>query len=171
MLIPAIHEGQVQGEQKEALSTFPRCTVENVAVTRLEQPPVGKKLRGGYHRLAQVYDVVRKSKKPNYRGCRIQLVSQLNLPEWRKIEQVILDRSLLDMLSFSFPVGFEGDMVLLAGCENHGSATRFPTDITKFFKKELGFGAAVGPFSIPPFYPWNRLNPLMSSYEIPSRGG
>ena len=100
-----------------------------MAVTRLQRPPVGKELRGGYPRLAQLYDVVRKSKKPNYRGCRIQLDSQLNLPEWRKIERVISDKSLVDMLSFGFPVGFEGDTVPLAACENHRSATRFPSDI------------------------------------------
>ena len=162
VFIPEVCEGRTQGEQKEVLPKFPKCTVNNKAVVKLQRPPVGKELRGGYPRLAQVYDAVSKSKRPNYRGCRIQLDSQLNLPEWVKDERVISDKSLVDMLSFGFPVGFEGSTVPSAGCDNHGSAIRFPADISRFFEKELSFGAIVGPFIKPPFYPWNRVNPLMS---------
>ena len=115
VFIPEVCEGQTQGEQKEVLSKFPKYTVNNKTVVKLQRPPVGKELRGGYPRLAHVYDAVSKSKRPNYRGCRIQVDSQLNLPEWRKVEQVISDKSLVDMLSFGFPVGECGDPLGLVG--------------------------------------------------------
>ena len=75
---------------------------------------------------------------------------------------MISDGSLMDMLQYGFPVGFEGGVRPRESLSNHSSAVKFPSDIKKFLEKECGLGAMLGLFQEPPFQGWDRVNPLMS---------
>ena len=103
----------------------------------------------------------------NYRGARIPLVHQINIPEWRKVVDIIKDKSLPDMLEFGFPSGHLSTEVPTVGLTNYASATRNPSHIHAFLGKETGLSAMVGPFREAPFVQWFRSNPLITR---PKRG-
>ena len=69
-------------------------------------------LRSQYPGWASTYERVSQSATPNYRGPRIPVESKLNIPAWRERAHLISDGSLIDMLQYGFPVGFESVKVV-----------------------------------------------------------
>ena len=141
------------------LSRFPLCPGDSSGKVELERPRVADVLSSTYPGLAGIYDRVRMSATPNYRGCNIPVPSGLNIQAWRPRAGFIKDKSLIDMLECGFPTGFTGNTVPRQNLLNHGSGVRYPADISKFLEKECRLGAMMGPFTAPPFREWNRLNP------------
>ena len=125
----------------------------------LVRPQAAMALRRAQPRLSQIYSVVRDSGLPNYRECRRRVPIGLNIAEWRRSEHLLSDGSLVDMLAFGFPVGYEEGSRPAEGCSNHWSA--LSVDIVHSVQK-VGLGAMVGPFKQSPFEGWDRQNPLMT---------
>ena len=133
----------------------------------LSRPRAKSVVSSSYPGLADIFDRVRASARPNYRGCKIPVPSGLNIQAWRRKASLISDNSLIDMLECGFPAGFTGGTVPRENLVNHVSAVRYPADVKKFLEKECRLGAMMGPFVEPPFRGWNRVNPLMTR---PKRG-
>ena len=147
---------------RQQLSRFPQCPGQSEGLAKLDRPRAGGALCSTYPGLAGIYDRVRMSAKPNYRGCKIPVPSGLNIPAWRRKADLIKDASLIDMLECGFPAGFTGSSIPRQGVANHGSGTKFPEDVRQYLGKECRLGAMLGPFAAPPFQGWNRLNPIMT---------
>ena len=157
----------VAGVRVQQLPRFPHCPGQSVDRVVLSRPRAKSVVSSSYPGLADIYDRVSTSARPNYRGCKIPVPSGLNIQAWRRKASLISDNSLIDMLECGFPAGFTGGMVPRENLVNHGSAVRYPTDVKKFLEKECRLGAMMGPFVEPPFRGWNRVNPLMTR---PNRG-
>ena len=155
------------GSEGIQLPRFPDCPGEANHSVALDRPSPSKVLSSWYPGLADIYNRVRLSGKPNYRGSRIAVHSGLIIEAWRRRSHLIKDKSLVDMLEFAFPVGFTGDRKPAEGLPNHGSAVRFPDSIEQFLEKEVRLQAMMGPFKDKPFVGWDRVNPLMTR---PKRG-
>ena len=153
---------RVDSEEKNQLPRFPSCPGPGAGKMRLQRPRAGEQLRRQFPGWARVYSQVRESATPNYRGVKIPLESGLNIEAWRKRAHLISDGSLIDMLQYGFPVGFEGEVRPKESLPNHGSAVKFPGDIRRFIDKECTLKAMIGPFKQAPFPGWDRVNPLMS---------
>ena len=64
----------------------------------LSRPEAKNGVSSSYPLLAGIYDRVRVSAKPNFRGCKIPVPSGLNIQAWRRKASLISDSSLIDML-------------------------------------------------------------------------
>ena len=133
----------------------------------LTRPCASVELQESAPQLVKIYTAVTTSGVPNYRGQRIPLPHKLNMQAWESKRHLILDTGLIDMLSYSFPIGFIGTQPPAQNPPNHSSATRFPEAVRKYIHKELQFGALIGPLRDQPFTPWSRASPLMTR---PKRG-
>ena len=88
---------------------------------------------------------------PNYQGCRIPVVSKLNIEFIRSMLVDYDDHILCDLLEFGFPLGHTGEVLNIKKPRNHSGAREFPEFIMKYLKKELEYKAIVGPFKVNPF--------------------
>ena len=109
----------------------------------------------------KAHQMVATTNCPNYRGARIRVPNELNINNWRALCGNYEDQLLLDYLEFGFPLcvdrnqfKFNTDVV------NHSSATLFPSDIDKYFEKEIKHKAIVGPCHNIPFV--THYSPLLS---------
>ena len=109
-------------------------------------------------RKAGIYEKVRRSGIPNYRGVRVCVPSALKISAWRKIEPVISDASLVDCLAF----GFQEAVIPCTDAPNHTSARSNPSHVSQYLHTELEHGAMLGPFISPPFRHWFRTNSTMT---------
>lgn len=111
---------------------------------------------------ANMYSQIKSTNVPNYLGARIQVKSDLNIPQWRLALTNYHDKDLCDFLAFGWPVGYLKDSPPVAVTSNHPSAKNSASHIRQFIDKESSFNAILGPFPCQPFEPWTRLSPLMT---------
>jgi hypothetical protein len=110
----------------------------------------------------RIYDVVRQSGVPNFLHARIPLPHNLNMEAWSTYLQGYSDVSLVEFLTYGWPVGFDAHNPIETTFENHASACRYPTHVDAYIATEVSERAMVGPFRQPPFWPWVHVNPLMT---------
>ena len=111
----------------------------------------------------EVQNQVALSGVPNYLGCRIPVVSKLNIAFIRSMLSDYQDTLLCDLLEFGFPLGHNGESLITKKPRNHTGARDFPEFIVKYLQKELEYKAIIGPFKINPFLNSNLvLSPLNS---------
>ena len=116
-----------------------------------------------YPALAKLYRAVVKDGRPNYRGARICVPSHLRISAWRhRIPRDYLDRKIIELVAYGFPVGYEGDVPPQDFPDSYNTATDYPHAVATYIRKELAMRALAGPFSAPPFIPWVRCSPLMT---------
>jgi len=90
----------------------------------------------------------------NFEGCRIPVITALNIPCWREwlSRSEWKDEGLCDFLEFGWPLGV--NKRVLKGNHrlkpNHKGALEFSVDTDEYIKKECGLGALIGPFSSNP---------------------
>ena len=68
-----------QSKDRQQLSRFPQFLGQSEGLARLDRLRAGGALCSTYPGLAGIYDRVRMSAKPNYRGCKIPVPSGLNI--------------------------------------------------------------------------------------------
>ena len=81
------------------------------------------------------------------------------------------DSDLCEFLEFGWPVGIKYPENLQSKStkvRNHTGARQFPKDIEKYIKKELSYGAVLGPFESNPFDGNLILSPLNSVLKADS---
>ena len=143
---------------------FPSCPGPAAldAASAMPRPRASREFSRTNPDLARIYNTVAASGVPNYRGARIPLSHGLNVAEWRRCEHLLDDKSLVDMLAFGFPVGYQASEPPALGVRNHSSAVRNPLHVHKYLQVERSHQAIAGPFRAPPFRPWFRTNPVMT---------
>ena len=146
------------------LSAFPECPGPNAPAKgeALERPSADPSWAKDNTEMAAIYHAVVRERVPNYRGAKLRVPSGLNIEEWRKVQHLLPDGSLVDCLAYGFPVGFTGDAPPREGVANHSSAVKNPLHVGKYISTELDHKALIGPYNNPPFEPWFRTNPAMT---------
>ena len=61
-----------------------------------------------------------------------------------------LDRQLLDLLEFWFPLNFDTNTVLTSTVESHASTKQFSSHVESYIKEEIKHGAIFGPYEHKP---------------------
>lgn len=113
--------------------------------------------------LSSIYNSVLASGLPNAVGARIQLPTELNLSAWEmNWTNTDEDLELMQYIRCGFPLGYMGPTSDSRGIPNHTSAVNYPSQVSKFVKKEIDLGGVVGPMQAPPFKEWCHISPLMS---------
>ena len=111
----------------------------------------------------QIYQAVRASGVPNFRGARLPLVHQLNISTWRRYHALgyFHDAQLPDLLEFEFPLNYERAFMPRPVLFNHNSAHHFPMHVDHYIDSELAYNALCGPFHAPPVWPF-QTNAIMT---------
>ena len=90
------------------------------------------------------------------------LESGLNIPVWERHAHKIRDQSLIPLLKYGFPAGYDTLDQPVTGLKNHSSAVANPAQVEDYIDTELGFDALIGPFCHEPFEGWCRTNPMLT---------
>ena len=112
------------------------------------------------NKMMDIYERVKATGVPNHQGARIPLPRGLNIPTWRRLTADHQDTSLIDLLEYGFPLGYEGPIPTLS-YSNHMSATCYPDHVQAYLQTETSAGAMLGPFRDLPFS-WTQISPLMT---------
>ena len=100
----------------------------------------------------KAHQLVKASGIYNYRQCRINVPTELNIENWRALCSNYHDQKLLDYLEYGFPLCMNRDQFQLnTECTNHPSAVNFSSDVDAYFRKETKHKAIVGPCENIPF--------------------
>ena len=98
----------------------------------------------------------------NFNQLQVPVYSKLNISFWK--EQLIDfdDKEICSFLEFGWPLGFNRNSAVWHSkrVKNHTGARNFAKDIDKYIKKEIGYGAILGPFRVNPFKDELVISPL-----------
>lgn len=109
-----------------------------------------------------IYDVVRASGLPNYRGCKITLPSGLKIQNWRRYLKNYSDKQVVDYLEYGFPIGYTDSCWPKANNINHSSAMAYPLHVKRYIETECAHGALLGPFNHSPFRKGLHTSPMLT---------
>ena len=97
----------------------------------------------------------------NRYGCRIPLITNWKLDNFTHLLNNYDDLEVIEWLKFGFPIARDlTDQDPTPASENHAEAINHPECIDKYIEKEMGEGALLGPFMIPPFIRRIGISPL-----------
>ena len=81
--------------------------------------------------MTEVYSKVIVAGLQNYLGTRLQLPSNVHCIEWEGLAHTEEDTTLINFLKFSFPVRYEGPVMIPAD-HNHAPAMHHPRDLAAY---------------------------------------
>ena len=106
-------------------------------------------------------NMVTNSGVPNRFGLRIPVKSNWNVEMLDKLLTEYDDRDILEWITFGFSVSRQDDFPdPTPNTTNHLGATLYPDSIDAYIDTELRLGAAIGPFTVPPFIRRIGISPL-----------
>lgn len=113
-------------------------------------------------RFVQLHNTVFALGLPNYKGCRLPLQSNLQIPIWRNYLRNYEDRLVCEFLEFGWPVGYDYDTYSFPVSQprNHNGAKNFTEDLDRYLKEQISRSAIAGPFSDIPFERGMAISPL-----------
>lgn len=150
--------GSDQAEGKHQLDPF----VRQANIIANIWPEVSSEAAITAPEFCHIYEAIKQSKKPNYKGVRCTIPSGLNLEAWEDLLRDYHDKAMCEYLRYGWPIGYHRDTPPADTDKNHASAEHHDKHVSAFITKELSFGAILGPFSSPPFCPWTRCSPIMT---------
>ena len=96
--------------------------------------------------------LIQESGVPNCIGCHIPVSSALNISfKFREYLSDYTDKEICEFLEFGWPVGYEGNGLLIPSLINHKGAINDPEGVERYLKKEISYGSVIGPLSENPF--------------------
>ena len=104
--------------------------------------------------------MIKASQLPNYLGLRIPVVTNLNVPAWRKYLCNYFDQQLVNLIQYGFPLDFDRTRKLESTLQNHASARNYPTHVDEYLQEELSHNAIWGYLDHKPFD--LHISPLMT---------
>ena len=114
-----------------------------------------------FPQLARLFTSVTERHQPNSKGAKLPLAHGLHIKQWATLLAGHNDHSLLNHLTYGFPLGFATAERPCTDRLNHPSAQRAPDAIRDYLTTEIKHGAIAGPFNSPPFQPWFHTSPMM----------
>ena len=97
-----------------------------------------------------LHQIIKASGEYNFKGCQINIKSQLNPDAWDSLLQGFWDTQLPLLIRFGFPLNFDRKTPLESHGENHNSAKNYPNDVRAYLEEEKSDNAILGPFDAPP---------------------
>ena len=112
-----------------------------------------------------VSKLVEQSGVPNHAGCRIEIPTHLNIPEWERLLVHYEGKWIIDRLKYGWPIGYEGDINdhIDRIVENHKGALEHEKAIDDYLQGEIKEGHVMGPFLDSPFDQPVKISPLSST--------
>ena len=115
----------------------------------VEQPGNGQQGQDGQRQhidtLLRIYRAVSARGIYNFQGARIRVPSGLHIHKWRHYLVDYHDPTVVDYLTFGWPINFNRASPLRSTPENHASATQHMQHIDHYVQVERGHGALLGP--------------------------
>ena len=105
-----------------------------------------------------LYHIVAITGTLNFKGARIQVLTNLHMDERRKLATNPYHHQAVDFLQIGFPVGFEGPRHS-PSYTNHASAREHMLDVASYICVEIQHRAILGPLSHLPFTHWCQTSP------------
>ena len=90
-------------------------------------------------------NLITRSGKFNFLGCRIQMPSAFNIPIIEQMLQCYHDRQVVQFLEFGWPINYAGDNPPFGPVENHNGAKDFPEFIESKIRSEVSRLRVIGP--------------------------
>ena len=115
--------------------------------------------------MVELFEVVRGSGLPNFKGCRIPVPASknFNLELWRNKLESYEDRVVCEFLEFGFPLDFNKSKKLdYSVRRNHKGARDFSDFINMYLERECEYLRVVGPFKKNPFSVPIMVSPMNS---------
>ena len=112
----------------------------------------------------RAHELVKKSGKHNFQGCRIQVPTTIR---YDRLRQALAGRKseknelMLNLLEFGMPICCNSKYGIRKPQRNHGSATNFKNEINEYFYNGLQAQEFLGPFEASPIAEL-RYSPIMS---------
>ena len=97
-----------------------------------------------------LHTMIKNSGQYNFKGCQINVKSQLNPDVWDELLVGYWDVQLPLLVRFGFPLDFDRNSSLESHPENHTSAKNFPDHVHAYLREEISYKAILGPFDQPP---------------------
>ena len=99
---------------------------------------------------------------PNFRGARLPVSSQFNLPAWESYLTTYDDNIVVDFLTFGWPIDCDTSVLPKSTLKNHGSATGTDGEhiLNSYISKELSYYSVCGPYRFNPFNTDCVISPL-----------
>ena len=110
----------------------------------------------------KLYQAVKNTSVPNYLQAKIPIPSQMNCDAWDEALVGYWDAEVATFIKYGWPGSYTAVTPPTPSDRNHPSAMTFLDDVDAFLDKELGMGAMLGPFDVPPFTEWFQTSPLMT---------
>ena len=124
-------------------------------IQRIDHTDMGIWVKLAYERTRQ-HDV------PNYLGARIQVISQLDIRQWRHLLADYKFNRVCDYIQFGFPLSLDySNFNYNVSVKNHASAVQFPKAVDEYLETEKAYNAIVGPFEELPFTQLH-VSPMMT---------
>ena len=163
-IIPEHLTASTKPQSEFQLPEFPHCPGFNsyYDISSLPRPQVAPVFSDMYPAQAALYSEVVSHGLPNFKGARVPVMHQLNIPQWRKMQHLLPDQQLVDFLEYGFPVGYTGTEISILGLPNHSSAMYHAPHVHKYLDTEVSKQAMLGPLKCQPFQEWFRVNPAMT---------
>ena len=106
----------------------------------------------------QAVNAVIKTGVPNHKGTRIPLRSSFDWDFLKENSKDYHDKSLVDYITFGFPLGLVSDHIIKSNpTDNHSPARNFTSPVDDYIHTELNEAALLGPFKESPHenYTWS----------------
>ena len=100
-----------------------------------------------------LYKAVRQTALPNFLQQRWPVPSGLKIQEWRTLLTDYHDTTLVDFLSYGWPVDYTANYPPVPTYLNHAKDLDSLSHINKFVLVETAHKALLGPFDSSPFKP------------------
>lgn len=130
---------------------------------RLQRPTMSKEAAKIYPMIADIYVKVCKVGKPNYRGARLPIPTNINVKVLRAYLVDYPGRIIADFIEFGCPAGYQGSIPPESGPSSYKSARDHEASVDRYLEKEVGYGAIKGPFKKPPFEEWCPGNAILTA--------
>ena len=115
----------------------------------------------------KAHTIIQETGVPNFVKAKIPVPTSLKVGEWSKRLVDYEDNQIVDLLTYGFPIGYDGDTPPVSDVKNHKGAENFSEFIDGYLNKEVGKNLMLGPLSENPLSVPLMLSPLNT---VPKKG-
>ena len=118
----------------------------------------------GQDELLHLHEVIKKSGKPNVRGCRIPIWSPWNYAYLQKELEGYHDKEVAELCRFGWPINIgKVEFKDRPASRNWRSALEYSDQLDEYFDRETRAGTLLGPFRVNPFSSKAVISPLSTA--------